>query len=94
MLKWVKQESGAVWLDAKFLSPYEYWQFWRNTDDRDVIKFLNIFTDLSVNEIKKLKSKNINELKIILQIKLLKCLHGKNEAIKSENIAKEAFSEN
>ena len=89
-----KTESGAVWLDAKFLSPYEYWQFWRNTDDRDVIKFLNFFTDLSVNEIEKIKSKNINELKIILANKTTEMLHGKNEAIKSENIAKEAFSEN
>ena len=38
-----KSENGAIWLDKKFLSAYDYWQFWRNTDDRDVIKFLNIF---------------------------------------------------
>ena len=48
-----KTESGAVWLDKKFLSPYDYWQFWRNIDDRDVLKFLKIFTDLSVDEIEK-----------------------------------------
>ena len=89
-----KTETGAIWLDEKFLSPYDYWQFWRNTDDRDVIKFLNFFTDLSVNEIEKIKSKNINELKIILANKTTEMLHGKNEAINSEKIAKEAFSEN
>ena len=47
-----KTESGAIWLDKNLLSPYEYWQFWRNVDDRDLIKFLNIFTDISIDEIK------------------------------------------
>ena len=89
-----KTESGAIWLDSKFLSPYEYWQFWRNTDDRDVVKFLNFFTDLSVNEIEKIKNKDINELKIILANKTTGMLHGENEAKKSENAAREAFSEN
>ena len=89
-----KTESGAIWLDSKFLSPYEYWQFWRNTDDRDVVKFLNFFTDLSVNEIEKIKNKEINELKIILANKTTGMLHGENEAKKSENAAREAFSEN
>ena len=46
-----KTENGAVWLDKSLLSPYEYWQFWRNTDDRDVIKFSN-FTDLSLQNIR------------------------------------------
>jgi tyrosyl-tRNA synthetase len=46
-----KTENGAIWLDKKFLSSYDYWQFWRNTDDRDVIKFLKIFTDLGIKEI-------------------------------------------
>ena len=50
-----KTESGAIWLDKNFLSSYDYWQFWRNIDDRDVLKFLNIFTDLKVEEIKKLE---------------------------------------
>ena len=89
-----KTESGAIWLDSKFLSPYEYWQFWRNTDDRDVIKFLNFFTDLSVNEIEKIKDEDINKLKIILANKTTEMLHGENEAKKSENTAKDAFSEN
>ena len=89
-----KTESGAIWLDSKLLSPYEYWQFWRNTDDRDVIKFLNFFTGLSVNEIEKLKNEDINKLKIILANKTTEMLHGENEAKKSENTAKETFSEN
>ena len=52
-----KTENGAIWLDKNFLSPYEYWQFWRNTDDRDVIKFLKFFTDIKVNEIYELEKK-------------------------------------
>ena len=61
-----KTENGAIWLDKKLLSSYDFWQFWRNTDDRDVLKFLNFFTDFTIQEIEKLKNKNINELKILL----------------------------
>ena len=61
-----KTEKGAIWLDKKLLSPYDYWQFWRNTDDRDVIKFLKMFTDKKISEIEEIKNKDINELKIIL----------------------------
>ena len=50
-----KTADGAIWLDKKFLSPYDYWQFWRNTDDRDVVKFLKFFTDEAVSDIEKLK---------------------------------------
>jgi len=89
-----KTESGAIWLDKNFLPAYDYWQFWRNTDDRDVLKFLNIFTDLNVDEIKKLEKNNINELKILLANKATEMLHGKDEANNAENIAKETFSEN
>ena len=89
-----KTENGAIWLDKKFLSTYDYWQFWRNTDDRDVIKFLNIFTDLTIEEIKNIKDKGINELKILLANKATSMLHGHDEAEKSENTAKEAFNEN
>ena len=89
-----KTSDGAVWLDKKLLSPYDYWQFWRNTDDRDVIKFLKFFTDIKVKEIKNLENKNINDLKIILANKTTELLHGKKEAIKSDKIAKETFSEN
>ena len=89
-----KTETGAIWLDKKFLSSYDYWQFWRNTDDRDVIKFLKFFTDLKVTEIEDLKNNNINELKILLANKTTEMLHGKDEAKKAENIARETFSDN
>jgi tyrosyl-tRNA synthetase len=79
-----KTENGAVWLDKKFLSPYDYWQFWRNTDDRDVIKFLNIFTDLTVEEIENIKNNDINELKVLLANKTTEMLHGESEAQNSE----------
>ena len=89
-----KTESGAVWLDKKFLSAYDYWQFWRNTDDRDVVKFLKFFTDLEMNEIGSLKNNNINELKILLANKATEMLHGQKAAKNSEVAAKEAFSGN
>jgi len=87
-----KTESGAIWLDKKFLSAYDYWQFWRNTDDKDVVKFLKIFTDLEISEILNLQSNNINELKILLANKTTAMLHGKKAAQNSEQAAKEAFS--
>ena len=86
-----KTESGAVWLDKKFLSGYDYWQFWRNIDDRDVLKFLKIFTDITLEEIETLKDKNINELKILLANKTTAMLHGDEEAKKSEETAKQTF---
>ena len=87
-----KTETGAIWLDKNYLSPYDYWQFWRNTDDRDVIKFLKIFTDLDVEEIESIKDNNINDLKKLLANKATEMLHGRDEAIKSEQTAIEAFS--
>ncbi len=89
-----KTENGAIWLDKKFLSSYDYWQFWRNTDDRDVLKFLNFFTDLSTEEIDHMKNREINELKIILANETTKMLHGEEESLKSEKAAKETFSGN
>jgi tyrosyl-tRNA synthetase len=89
-----KTESGAVWLDKKFLSPYDYWQFWRNIDDRDVLKFLKIFTDTNIDEIEKIKNNNINELKILLANKATEMLHGEQEAKNSEETAKQTFTDN
>ncbi len=89
-----KTENGAIWLDERFLSPYDYWQFWRNIDDRDVSKFMKFFTDLSIDEIEKIKEKDINEQKIVLANQTTSMLHGKQEAKKSEETAKKTFSEN
>ena len=86
-----KTESGAVWLDKSLLSPYEYWQFWRNTDDRDVIKFLKMFTDLSLKKIDGIKNNNINELKILLANEATTMLHGVSSAKKAEQTAKKTF---
>ena len=89
-----KTENGAIWLDEKYLSPYDYWQFWRNIDDRDVSKFMKFFTDLSVSEIEKIKEKDINEQKIVLANQTTSMLHGEQEAKKSEETAKKTFLEN
>tara|TARA_Y100000992_G_scaffold42789_1_gene24397 strand:+ start:1 stop:1230 length:1230 start_codon:yes stop_codon:yes gene_type:complete len=89
-----KTENGAIWLDEKNLSAYDYWQFWRNIDDRDVIKFLKMFTEIDVNEINALEEKNINELKILLANKATAMLHGEDAAQNSQQAAKDAFSGN
>ncbi len=89
-----KTETGAVWLDKKLLSSYDFWQFWRNVDDKDVIKFLKMFTDLNIEEINKIKDRNINQLKIKLANETTSMLHGRKAALSSEKIAKETFSDN
>jgi len=89
-----KTESGAIWLDKKFLSPYNYWQFWRNIDDRDVLKFIKIFTDIDVDQIEKIKNDNINKLKILLANEATEMLHGEQEAKTSEETAKKTFTDN
>ena len=89
-----KTAEGAIWLDKNFLSAYDYWQFWRNTDDRDVIRFLKFFTEVDLDKIEILKNKNINQLKILLANKTTQMLHGKKESMNAEKIAKETFSEN
>jgi len=89
-----KSENGAIWLDEKFLSAYDYWQFWRNTDDRDVVKFLKNFTDMEIEDIKKVENNNINDLKILLANETTSMLHGEDAAKNSEQAAKEAFSGN
>ena len=89
-----KTEKGAIWLDKKLLSSYDYWQFWRNTDDRDVIKFLKIFTDLEMDEIISRENDNINDLKILLANRATTMIHGTKAAKDAEQAAKEAFSGN
>ena len=87
-----KTEKGAVWLNEKLFSPYDYWQFWRNSDDKDVYRFLRFFTDIDVNTITKLEeTKDINELKIILANETTKILHGKIHSSKAEKIATDMF---
>ena len=87
-----KTEKGAVWLDKKLLSSYDYWQFWRNTDDRDVVKFLKMFTDKDVSEIESIKDKNINDLKTLLANETTTLLHGKAAAVKASETAKKTFA--
>ncbi len=89
-----KTTDGAIWLDKKFFSPYNYWQFWRNTDDKDVIRFLKFFTNIEIEKIESLQEENINKLKILLANKTTEMLHGKKESMNAEKIAKETFSEN
>ena len=89
-----KTEKGAIWLDKKMLSPYDYWQFWRNTDDRDVVKFLKMFTEISLSKIEKIKKNNINDLKILLANEATAMLHGQKEATNAEKLAKSTFREN
>ena len=89
-----KSESGSIWLDKKLFSVFDYWQFWRNTDDRDVIRFLKMFTDISVSEVEKIKKNNINDLKILLANKTTAMLHGKKESSDAEKLAKSTFKEN
>ena len=88
-----KTEQGAIWLNEDLYSAYEYWQFWRNTDDRDVKRFLNFFTELETKKIDDIcdKEKNINNLKIILANEATRILHGQIASNKAEQSAKETF---
>ena len=88
-----KTEKGAIWLNEDLLSPYDYWQFWRNTDDRDVKRFLKFFTEIGLGEIDDIcdKEKNINNLKIILANEATSILHGEIASKKAEETAKETF---
>ena len=90
-----KTEKGAIWLDKKILSPYSYWQFWRNTDDKDVINFLKLFTDLNLDQIAEFEknNQNINELKIILANQTTTMLHGINAAKEAEITAQKTFGD-
>jgi len=88
-----KTEKGAIWLNEDQFSTYDYWQFWRNTDDRDVKRFLKFFTEIKTENINEicLKEKNINNLKILLANEATTILHGKAASSKAEKTAKETF---
>ena len=88
-----KTEKGAIWLNKDQFTPYEYWQFWRNTDDRDVKRFLNFFTEIEPNRVEKIfnEEKNINNLKILLANEATKILHGEKASKKAEQTAKDTF---
>ena len=88
-----KTESGAIWLDEKLLSPYEYWQFWRNTNDEDVNRFLKYFTEIEIKDLEETikDEKNINNLKILLANEATKILHGEKSSKEAEKTAKETF---
>tara|TARA_Y100000590_G_scaffold49189_1_gene52006 strand:+ start:1520 stop:2746 length:1227 start_codon:yes stop_codon:yes gene_type:complete len=89
-----KTESGAIWLDKDLLSPYDYWQFWRNIDDKDLTKFLKIFTDISIEELEKRKNEDVNELKVLLANHATALLHGEKESKKCFEQAKKIFYDN
>ena len=88
-----KTEKGAVWLDNKLFSPYDYWQFWRNTADEDVEKFLKYFTEIDTDDlIKKISNeRDINKLKILLANEATSILHGAKAAKESAETAIETF---
>jgi tyrosyl-tRNA synthetase len=90
-----KTAAGAVWLNADLCSPYDYWQFWRNTEDADVEKFLKLFTELSLEEIARITAAggNINDAKKILATEATALLHGRDEALKAEATARAIFEQ-
>ena len=91
-----KTAQGAVWLTADRVSPYDYWQFWRNTEDADVGRFLRLFTDLSLDEIARLESlggTEINEAKKVLATEATALAHGADAAAAAAETARRAFEE-
>ena len=91
-----KTARGAVWLSADLLSPYDYWQFWRNADDADVGKFLRLFTDIPLDEIARLESlagAEINQAKVALANAATAMLHGEDAARAAEETARQTFAE-
>ena len=91
-----KTAQGAVWLDATLLSPYDYWQFWRNAADADVGRFLRLFTDLPVDEIARLESlpgAEINDAKIVLATEATALLHGRDAAEAARDTARATFAQ-
>ncbi|WP_038036534.1 tyrosine--tRNA ligase [Thermopetrobacter sp. TC1] len=91
-----KTAAGAVWLDANMLSPYEYWQYWRNVEDADVGRFLRLFTTLPLDEIRRLEAlqgAEINEAKKILATEATAMLHGRAAAEEAAETARRTFEE-
>jgi len=91
-----KTAQGAVWLNADRLSPYDYWQFWRNTADADVGRFLRLFTDLPLDVIKRLEAlpgAEINDAKIVLATEATALLHGREAAHAAKDTARTTFAE-
>ncbi len=89
-----KTEDGAVWLNADMLPAYDYWQYWRNTDDADVARFLKLYTTMPLAEIERLEGlegAEINEAKKILATEATAIIHGRAEAEKARNTAEETF---
>lgn len=90
-----KTAQGAVWLNEDMLSAYDYWQFWRNTEDKDVIRFLRMFTELpetELAELAKLQGQEINQAKIILANEATAMLHGRDAAMHAEKTAHDTFT--
>jgi tyrosyl-tRNA synthetase len=91
-----KTAAGAVWLDAGMVSPYDYWQYWRNTDDGDVVRFLKMFTTLPLTEIDRLaalKDQEINEAKKVLATEATALVHGRAAAEAAAETARVTFEE-
>jgi tyrosyl-tRNA synthetase len=91
-----KTAAGAVWLNADLLSPYEYWQFWRNTEDDDVGRFLKLFTVLPLEELRRLQSlqgQELNEAKKLLATEATALLHGRAAAEQAAETARTTFEE-
>ncbi len=89
-----KTEKGALWLDADKTSPYEFYQYWRNVDDKDVIKCLKMLTFLQmddITELAKLEGQELNRAKEILAFEVTAAIHGKDEATKAQNAARAIF---
>jgi tyrosyl-tRNA synthetase len=91
-----KTAAGAVWLDASLVSPYDYWQYWRNTEDGDVVRFLKLFTVLPLDDIARLaalKGQDINEAKKVLATEATALVHGRVEAERAADTARRTFEE-
>jgi tyrosyl-tRNA synthetase len=86
-----KTAQGAVWLNAERLSPYEYWQFWRNTEDDDVGRFLRLFTELDLAEIGRLERGDVNEAKKVLATQATALCHGRKAAEAAAETARTVF---